>query len=165
MGSCLGLTFADFFICNFENKIFSEHPEQKPRLYARYINDIFLVVNNVEELKQIRAKFQSDSILNFTHEVEKDNQLSFLECLVRNLNNSFQTSGYVKVAHNGDCLNYENICSHSYKRGVIKTLHHLGKRVWSYEQIFQEEVKRIKQLLVDNNFPMKLMDDLVAKFT
>ena len=78
MGSCLGPTFADFYMCNLENNTFSDCPELKPKLYARYIDDIFLVVNNLEELNQIKAKFQSDSILNFTHEVEKDNQLSLL---------------------------------------------------------------------------------------
>ena len=137
----------------------------KPKLYQRYIDDIFLVVNNLEELTQIKAKFQSESILNFTHEVEKDNQLSFLDCLVTKLNDSFQTSVYVKDTHNGDCLNYKSICSHSYKDGVIRTLLHRGKRVCSSEQMFQEEVKRIKQLLVDNNFSMKLIYDHVAKFT
>ena len=81
-------------MCNLENKTFSEHPELNPKLYARYI-DIFFVVDNVEDLNKIKSRFQSDSILNFTHEVQKDNQLSFLDCLVTKLNNNFPTSVYV----------------------------------------------------------------------
>ena len=42
---------------------------------------------------------------------------------------------------------------------------HRGKRVCSTEQLFQEEVKRIKQLLVDNNVSMKLIDNHVTKFS
>ena len=162
LDSCLGPAFADFFMCNLENKTFSEHPELKLKPYARYVDDIFIVFSNVEQLNMITSKFQSDSILNYTHEVEKDNKLYFLDCLVTKLDSSFQTSVYVKSIQNGDCLNYKNISSHSYKDGVIRTLLLRGKN-YSLEQMFHEEVKRFKLLLVGNSFSMKVIHDHIAR--
>ena len=36
MGSRLGLTFAEFFMCNLENKIVEENPYLLSNMYARY---------------------------------------------------------------------------------------------------------------------------------
>ena len=83
MGSCLGPTFADFYMCNLENEIFNKNPGLKPKLYARYVDDIFVAIDDSAQFTQIKAKFEQESVLTFTHEIEKDRQLSFLDCLIK----------------------------------------------------------------------------------
>ena len=104
------------------------------------------------------------SVLNCTHEVEKDNRLAFLDCLSTKLDNRIITSVYVKETSGSDCLNYKSVCPQRYKTGLIKTLLHRGWTVSHNWETFQIEVRRIKQLLTDNDFPMKVIDAEVDKF-
>ena len=46
MGPALGPTFANFYMCNLENSVFHSDPQPKPPVYCRYVDDIFLVLNN-----------------------------------------------------------------------------------------------------------------------
>jgi hypothetical protein len=70
----------------------------------------------------------------------------------------------VKSTSNNDCLNYESICPLRYKEGVIKTLLHRAYNICSDWQSFHSEVRRIKQLLVNNNFPLTLVDRIINNF-
>ena len=63
-----------------------------------------------------------------------------------------------------DCLNYRSACPQPYKTCLIKTLLHRGWIVSHNWEIFHIEVRRIKQLLTDNDFPMKVIDAEVDKF-
>ena len=44
MGSPLSCTMANFFMCHHENKVL-EHIKQKPAIYCRYVDDIFVCVD------------------------------------------------------------------------------------------------------------------------
>ena len=79
-------------------------------------------------------------------------------------NNKLTTSVYIKPTSNGDCLNFESICPDRYKTGVVKTLLHRGYAISADWNEFHEEINRIKQLLTNNNFPMRVIDDEVNKF-
>lgn len=164
MGSALGPTFADFYMCNLENKVFDEHPDLKPEIYVRYVDDCFLVVDNIEKLERIKREFETESVLQFTYEKEKNKQLSFLDSLIMRQDNVFKTSVFVKSTNHGDCLNYNSICPDRYKVGVVKTLLHRAYGVCSDWLSFHQEMLRIKQLLTNNNYPMKLIDETIRKF-
>ena len=49
MGSSLGVTFANFYMCHIENSILDTEPEFKPTTYCRYIEDIFIVTDSIEK--------------------------------------------------------------------------------------------------------------------
>ena len=164
MGSPLGPTFADFYMCNLENEVFENNPNIKPFIYVRYVDDCFLVVRNYEVLSLLKNKFESESVLKFTFEQEKNNELPFLDTLIKRCNNSFVSSVYVKETNNGDCLNYNSICPDRYKTGVIKTLLHRAYHVCSNWDNFHLDVERIKQLLTNNNFPINIIDQTLKQF-
>ena len=164
MGSCLGPTFADFYMCNLENKVFNEHPSLKPALYTRYVDDIFVATQDLQSLEILKCEFEKYSVLQFTYEKEKSGKLAFLDCLVTRMNEKFHTQVYVKDTNNGDCINYKSLCPERYKVGVIKTLLHRGYHISNDWETFHIEIVRIKQLLTNNNFPMKLIDETINKF-
>ena len=43
MGSPLGPTLANFFIANLENKLLQKESDTNPKLYLRYVDDIFAI--------------------------------------------------------------------------------------------------------------------------
>ena len=112
----------------------------------------------------IKDKFESESVLTFTHEFEKDDQLAFLDCLVTRLGDCFGTSVHVKETSDGTCLNYNSTCPERYKIGVVTSYLHRAHQISSTREVFAREVSRIKQLLTNNNFPMSVIDATVSKF-
>merc|ERR1712030_59566 len=61
MGSPLGPTFANFYMGNLEHETFQK--TEKPIVYCRYIDDIFVLVKNENEILQLKNSFESNSIL------------------------------------------------------------------------------------------------------
>ena len=110
MASCLELTSAEFYISHLENNVFAEQPSLKSNLFVRYIDDIFVVIEDAKSIKQIKQAFESQSVLSFTHEKVKDNRLSFLDCLITIFVEGFSTLVHIKETKNGSCLNYNSIC-------------------------------------------------------
>ena len=124
MGSTLGPCFAEFYMSHLENGVFENDPSLRPPIYVRYVDDCFLVLENRKLIVPILQKFEQNSVLKFTVEFEKYQQLAFLDCLIKKLDSSFKTSVFIKDTNAGDCLNFKSICPDRYKTGVVKTLLH-----------------------------------------
>ena len=69
MGSPLGVTFANFYMANLENRVFESNPELKPNVYCRFVDDCFLIVNENNDIEKLINAFKSNSVLNFTNEI------------------------------------------------------------------------------------------------
>ncbi len=65
--------------------------------------------------------------------------LYFLDVEVRNENNLFSTSVFVKETSNGSCINFRSICPSRYKEGLIKTLLHRAYDICSDWTNFDRE--------------------------
>ena len=64
MGSVLGPIFSNFYMSDLENKVFNTI--NKPNIYLRYTDNIFLLTNSTNEINMIQETFQNNSVLNFT---------------------------------------------------------------------------------------------------
>ena len=164
MGSPLGPTFANYYMCDLENKIAQNYPDEMPVIYARYVDDIFILTNSRDSIEKLKSRFEDNSVLKFTYELEINSKLAFLDTLVTRQEELLTTSIYTKDTNNGDCINYLSLCPERYKTGVIKTLLHRGYKICSSWTSFHVEVVRIKQLLTNNSFPMAIIDKEVKKF-
>lgn len=162
MGSPLGCIFANFYMATIESKSL-ENCTNKPTLYARYIDDILLIVNDEEQLLDIKTKFQDNSVLNFTHEIGF-NKLPFLDVLIEFNNDNINTSVYTKITNTGELLNYNSECPEKYKTGVIMNMLHRGRKISSTMEAFKLEIDRLKQVFTNNNFPIKLIDKCIEEF-
>ena len=67
----------------------------KPTLYARYVNDIILVVNSEQDILQIKQLSEVQSILKFIYEIGHD-RLSFLDVNIKFDDDICQTSVHIK---------------------------------------------------------------------
>ena len=54
MGSPLGVAFANFCMCNLENNIFQTQLDLKPIIYCSYIDNIFIVTPNIQQLQLLK---------------------------------------------------------------------------------------------------------------
>ena len=58
MGTPLGPTLANFYTSFVENKVFDNNPSLKPKVYCRYVDDTFVVINNYHELERLQSEFE-----------------------------------------------------------------------------------------------------------
>ena len=60
MGSPLGPTFANFYMCHIENLIINKN--NKVDAYTRYVDDILIAIDNEDQLMKIKKTFENDSV-------------------------------------------------------------------------------------------------------
>ena len=103
-------------------------------------------------------------MLKFTHEIEINKKIAFLDVLIDRNDSNYNTSVFVKPTNSGECLSYDSLCPDRYKSGLIKCLLFRAFKICSSWLSFHAEVERIKPLLTNNNFPMKYIDKNIELF-
>ncbi|XP_070000275.1 uncharacterized protein [Penaeus vannamei] len=117
MGSPLGPSYANAFLCYHEhNWLIQCPPEFKPIYYRRYIDDTFVMFKHLLHvnlfLNYLNSKHQS---IKFTCETQQNNQLPFLDMYVTNDNGRFHTSIYRKPTFTGLGLHFLSNIPYIYK--------------------------------------------------
>ena len=99
MGIKMAPQYANIFMFNLEEN-FLPNTHNKPLIYLRYIDDIFMLWTHGEKkLLQFYKDFNSedpDIHVTMNHSTEKVN---FLDTTIRLKNNTIQTSLYKKLTH------------------------------------------------------------------
>ena len=162
MGSPLGVTFANFFMAEVEEQAL-DNIDSKPTMYGRYIDDIFVLCDD-RVLVNLKNELELISGLKFTIELSVNNKLPFLNVLVKRTSAGFHTSVYRKPTDVGSCMNATGDAPEQYKLSVIKGFLHRAKTLCSDHTTMMLEVKRAKQILVNNGYLNKQVDVEVKKF-
>ena len=94
MGSPLGPTLANTFLCYHEKRWLDKCPKKfKPVFYRRYVDDTFVLFRKEEHLKLFLNYFNlCHENIKFTSEKETNNKLSFLDIEISRDKNQFITS-------------------------------------------------------------------------
>ena len=163
MGGPLSCTLANFYMAHIENQVLS-NINIKPKIYARFVDDIFLVVRDEYHLIQLKNAFIANSKLNFTHEIGVDNKLPFLDVLLEATDSKYTRYVYSKPTSAEECIRYDCDAPERYKSGVIYTLMHRAKKICNTNESLHIEKARIKSLLVNNGFPNGMVDCILKKF-
>ena len=116
MGSPLGYTLANAFLVYHEKKWLEHCPlEYRPLHYRRYVDDIFVLFNSVEQLKRFHSYLNSRHLnMSFTIENEKYNRMY--------LQNEFTTSTHRKSTFSGIYIHFDSSLSSNNKIGFLHTL-------------------------------------------
>jgi hypothetical protein len=161
MGSPLGPTFAEFYMCELENRVLLD-AQIKPDLYCRYVDDIFVIVRDEVHMMELRAALERNSVLTFTYEFGQNHTLPFLDILVQDDNNSFVTKVYRKPTDVGKVLNQESECPQRYKISTIRALIHRAFKTCTSARDLKTELRTCKQILVNNGYANKTIDKEIS---
>ena len=167
MGSCLGPTLANTFLCHHEKKWLSECPNTfKPLLYKRYVDDCFLLFDNANHVTQFLDYLNSKhKNIKFTYELEENGSLPFLDVKVtRNEKEKTETSVYRKPTFTGLGTNYNSFTPRLFKINAIKTLLYRCYHFSSNWNIFNEEIKFLTQFFQNNKYPLNIVENCISKF-
>ena len=121
MGSPLGPTLANIFLCFHEKRWLESCPREfKPLYFKRYVDDIFCLFNSENQVNKFHRYLCSRHVnMNFSKEVEKDSNISFLDVSVTKINNEYITSLYRKSTFSGLYMNFKSHVPLVYKKGLI----------------------------------------------
>ena len=73
----------------------------------------------------------------------------------------FNTSVYIKSTDKGLYKNYNSYITDTYKKSIATTLVFMAIKYLSSWISFTSEINRIKQVLVNNGFPLLIVDSIV----
>ena len=124
MGSPLGPSIANIFICALEQKYLNGCPSEfKPVLYRRYVDDTFCLFRHREHVDKFLEHINNfHPNIKFTVEVEEDNNLPFLDVLVTHEQTGFSTSLYRKKTFTGLYTDYASLAPDKYKINLVRIL-------------------------------------------
>ena len=161
MGSPLGVLLANFFMGCIEEEVFKKI--EKPNIYCRYIDDIFIKTKNAAEAEHLRVHLQEASGLNFTIENSQDGTMPFLDVLVQQQDGKFSTTVYNKPTNPGLCLNGRSECPTRYKDSTISAYIRRALTHCSTWKQVHLEIERSTQVLLNNGFCEKDINRLTKK--
>ena len=166
MGSPLGPSFANVFMCHHESIWIDECPLQfRPVKYFRYLDDTFLLFRQKSHCDKFLAYLNSKhSSIRFTVECEENNCLSFLDVLVKRENKGFSTSVFRKNTFSGLGMSFYSHCCKLFKINGIKTLLHRAFNVCSSNLEFRKEISFLRNYFFKNGFPHRIFNFEVERF-
>ena len=166
MGSPLGPTFANIFLCYHEEKWLNSCPvDIKPLFYRRYVDDIFLLFDKPEQVDSFKAYMNSrHPNMKFTSELEENDILPFLDIKVIRLNDLFVTSVYRKPTFSGVYTNYNSFIPEIYKSGLIRTLLFRLYSICSDWSLVNKEIEHLHSVMKRNAYPDSLINTVTRRF-
>ena len=157
MGSPLGPCLANIFVGILERK---HHLEifANCKKYLRYVDDTFVVCRDVDQVYRLQTVLNSfHPNLQFTVEIEDNNQLPFLDVLVIRDSEKTKTKTYRKSTWSGIFLHFHSFTPLAYKIGLVRTLFDRLRKICSAEFV-AEEARFLKAVLYKNGYPPDFVD-------
>ena len=166
MGSPLGPALANAFLAHHETIWLEECPlSYAPIFFARYVDDIFVLVRSNEHVAKLAEYFSSKHPnIRFTFELENNNTLPFLDVAVFRDADKFSSSVHRKDTFSGVYTNFKSFMPETYKRGLVSTLLYRGFMICSSFQSLHKEIEKLKMIFSKNGYPSKLVDKCIFKF-
>ena len=138
MGSSLSPILANLFLEYFETELMN-NVQNKPLLWVRYVDDVFAVLDNETDHLALLDELNSLSqTIKFTFEMEKDGQLPFLDCYVKNAEGRFSFKIYRKPSTAS--LHLHSFSNHQkqVKRSVLFSLFLRAYRICDQMYLLEE---------------------------
>jgi predicted GIY-YIG superfamily endonuclease len=159
MGSPLAPILADIFMNHVEQQLENYEHYDKIKLYLRYVDDTFIILNGKETDVKKLVEFVNElhPNLKFTCEIEKQYELPFLDVKVIKQRTKFETTVYKKKTHTGQLLHWTSCQAKKYKISLIRTLTFRALNICSSKQLLEEQCNLIEKTMIQNGYPVNLV--------
>ena len=141
-------------MCHFEEK-WVMSGQVCPSFWYRYVDDTFTMFENKDTANGLLQYLNSrHNSIKFTIEFEQDNEIPFLDILVKRCpNNTFVTSIYRKKTFTGLYTKRDSFTPRKYKINLIRTLTYRCYRICSSASLLQSALGDLRKLLLQNDYP------------
>ena len=166
MGSPLSPILANIFMEYFETELM-ENVQNKPLMWVRYVDDVWAIMDKEADhlglLNEINALSPT---IKFTCEMEKDGELPFLDCLVRNSEGMYHFDIHRKPTDAGMHLHSFSNHQNQVKKSVLFSLFLRAYRICDRD-LLSNEISKLyeifKKLGYSHHFIKKVHGDVKRK--
>ena len=124
-----------------------------PKLYLRYVDNIFAVFDNDCTCERFLNVLNLRH-LHFRSTIERATEsLSILYVKIKIFDNGFEHSVYCKQSNTGLVLNYHANCPNVRKSGLILYLLDRAKLICKNAMLFNNEVKNLLRMFLRKSYP------------
>ena len=164
MGSPLGPVLANVFMVHLEETIVPQLQDIMPT-WRRYVDDTFTLVKKGKKDEVIAALNSFHPNIKFTHEVEKDQQIAFLDVmLTKEENGKVQTSVYRKPTNNSIYIHWQSYAPKQWKVGTLSGIIRRAYEICSTDTALKMELSHVKKVFIEiNGYPPHLVTSLLKK--
>ena len=163
-GLSTGPCFANFYMAELETKLLNQNTASNPSMYKRYVDDIFCIFESSSDAMHFIDRLENDSVLHFTQDPMLGDTFNFLDLkLTLDDQRCIQTSVHVKPTDKGAYVNFHSHIPMQYKKSVINCLVSRAIKFSSSVDTLSLELNRIKQVLANNGYPQKMVDDVICR--
>ena len=161
MGSNLSPLMADIFMNNLETTMIVKHHLfiKHIKFWTRYVDDVFAIFKGTEDdLKEFLIFLNTvHANIRFTHELEINSSLSFLDLNIHRTSNTISFDIYRKPTATDHVIPYQSSHPLNIKLAAFHALFHRLLSIPLNQISYKTELNNIKQIARNNGFP----DDLI----
>ena len=164
MGSPLGPVLANVFMVHLEETIAPKMEAIMP-IWKRYVDDTFTIVKK-NKVSDVLKKINSfHPYIKFTHEVEKEKKIPFLDVLLEKLpNKTIETSVYRKPTNNSIYIHWNAYGPKQWKTGTLAGIIRRAYDICSTEEKRTTELDFIFKVFTEiNGYPRSLVRSMFKK--
>ncbi|XP_067632954.1 uncharacterized protein [Eurosta solidaginis] len=134
------------------------------RLLSKYVDDVFAIIREDELEKTMKTLITYHKDIQFTMELETENRLPFLDCLVCKRGNQIKVDWYQKPTSSGRIMSYKSKHPRSMIKNTAKNF--IGKVLDTSDAVFHPENKRkIANILKMNDFPHGIIRRMIKAYS
>ena len=132
------------------------------KIYARYIDDILLIIKKLELENKTREINKLHNNLFFTTEEEVNGEISFLDMkLTHKSDGNIETEWFRKETDTGLTLNYHALAPTKYKRSLVINLIHRIYNATSTWKKFDKGICEAREILDYNQYPSNWYENII----
>ena len=164
MGSPLGPVLANVFMVHLEETLVPQLQEEMP-IWKRYVDDTFSMVKKGKRNEIISILNSFHPNIKFTHEIEKEEQIAFLDVLLkREEDGTLQTSVYRKPTSNSIYIHWESYAPKQWKIGTLSGIIRRAHEICSTEESLRQELAHVRKAFIETNgYPPNLVKSVLEK--
>ena len=167
MGSPLSPLLADIFMDHLEKRIFNSYNSLLKNIlyWHRYVDDILCCWTGTDRQLNIFLNYLNklEPSIKFTLEIESNNSLNFLDLTISKLSNKHCFQIYRKPTHTDCTINFHSSHPWPHKLAAFNSMIHRLITIPLSQENFLSELKIIKQIAVNNDFPISLIDRILHR--
>lgn len=160
MGNPLSCFVANLFMGKIENDL--EIEEKLPKIWLRYVDDIFAVVKSTEINNLFDMLNNRHPNIKFTLELENNGNLPFLDLMLSRGYNKIDIDIYRKPTNTSRYITFDSHCPFSTKLAAFHSMIYRLCRLPLNINNFSKELLNIKNIANINGYSESIIDRLVA---
>ena len=164
MGSPLGPVLANVFMVYLEETIVPKLQNSMPA-WRRYVDDTFTLVKKGKLNEIITTLNNFHPNISFTHEIEQEGKIAFLDVLIKKEENgSVQTGVYRKATNNSIYIHWNSYAPKQWKVGTLSGMTRRAYEICSNENELTKELAHLRKVFTTTNgYAHQLVSSVMKK--